>query len=77
MSTTTGPTKVSLNMPPRAVLAVELVAEGTGVSRTDTINRAVQFYAAVTGLRWWAAVGVLWRERRVLRRERRAARRAG
>lgn len=38
-------TKISLNMIPRAVAAIEQAADITGDSRTDVINRAVQLYA--------------------------------
>lgn len=38
-------TKVSANIVPRAMAALELASELTGDSRTDVINRAIQVYA--------------------------------
>ncbi|WP_030434921.1 hypothetical protein [Actinoplanes subtropicus] len=38
-------TKVSANFQRRAVVAMEVASEVTGDSRTDVLNRAVQFYA--------------------------------
>jgi hypothetical protein len=40
-------TKVSVNFTARSVIALDAAAANTGESRTDTINRAVQLYAAV------------------------------
>jgi len=44
-------TKVSFNAIPTAVRAIEIAAELTGDTRTDTINRAVQLYAFVEKIR--------------------------
>ena len=71
MTTTTDetlPTKVSFNACDRAVTAMELAAEATGLSRTDTLNRAIQLYATIVHLGPWAAARVVWRERAILRR---------
>ena len=38
-------TKVSANFVPRAIVALDVAGEVTGDSRTDVLNRAVQFYA--------------------------------
>lgn len=38
-------TKVSANFQRRAVAALEVASDVTGDSRTDVLNRAVQFYA--------------------------------
>lgn len=38
-------TKVTVNLVPRAVDALNAAAEQTGDSRTDTVNRALQMYA--------------------------------
>lgn len=38
-------TKLSLNMCPRAMTAIEVAADLTGDSQTDVVNRAVQLYA--------------------------------
>lgn len=40
-------TKVTVNLLPRTVAALEQASESTGDSKTDTINRAVQLYAWV------------------------------
>jgi hypothetical protein len=40
-------TKVTLNLTPKAAQAVLKVAELTGDTRTDIINRAVQVYAEI------------------------------
>jgi hypothetical protein len=44
------PTKVSANLVPRAVAALDLASEITGDSRTDVLNRAVQVYAYLVGM---------------------------
>lgn len=61
-------TKVSFSAIPRAVAAMELTAEYAGLSRTDTLNRAIQLYAAIIGLSPWQALLLVWRERATLRR---------
>lgn len=42
-----GLTRVTVNLSRQAVQALEAVSEGTGYSKTDTINRALQLYAIV------------------------------
>lgn len=61
-------TKISFNAIPRAVTAMELAADNAGLTRTDTLNRAIQLYAAVTGRPLWTALLIVWRERANLRR---------
>lgn len=47
----TGPlTRLSVNLLPRAVAALDFAVELTGDSRTDTTNRALQVYAFVSDL---------------------------
>jgi hypothetical protein len=60
-------TKVSFNAIPRAVTAMELAATNAGLSRTDTLNRAIQLYAAVTRRPLWTALRIVCRERATLR----------
>jgi hypothetical protein len=38
-------TRLSVNLTPRADAALELAVQLTGDSKTDTVNRALQFYA--------------------------------
>jgi hypothetical protein len=38
-------TKLSVNLVPRALVALQLAAQTTGNSQTDTVNRALQIYA--------------------------------
>ena len=38
-------TRLTVNLIPKADAALELAARVTGLSRTDTVNRALQFYA--------------------------------
>ncbi|MEV4123364.1 hypothetical protein [Micromonospora sp. NPDC049645] len=40
-------TKVTVNLLPRTMAALEEVSESTGDNKTETINRAVQLYAWV------------------------------
>ncbi len=70
-------TKVGFDATPRTVTALESTADRIGLSKTDTANRAIQLYAAVTGMGLLNAVRVLYGERLALRRiaaEERAAR---
>lgn len=43
-------TKLSVNMTARAMTSLEQAAALTGDSRTDTVNRAMQVYAAIVAL---------------------------
>lgn len=61
------PIKVSFNALPRAVTAMDRAAANTGLTRTDALNRAIQLYAAITGLGFWASVRLVWREMNTLR----------
>lgn len=47
MTDTAGLTRLTVNLVPRALAALDLAAEHTGDSRTDIVNRALQVYAAV------------------------------
>lgn len=38
-------TKITINLAPKAVKALEEVADATGDTKTESINRAVQIYA--------------------------------
>lgn len=40
-------TRLTVNLTPRSHAAMYAAAEVTGLSKTDTVNRALQFYAAV------------------------------
>lgn len=40
-------TKLTVNLVPRAVAALQAAAETTGDTRTDTVNRALQMYATL------------------------------
>lgn len=40
-------TKLTVNLTPASVAALNATAELTGLSRTDCVNRALQLYAAV------------------------------
>lgn len=44
-----GLTRVTVNLIPRAAQALDHLAALTGDTKTDTINRAIQFYAALEG----------------------------
>jgi hypothetical protein len=48
--------------------ALNLAADNSGLSRTDTLNRAVQVYAGITRLGLWSAVRMLLAERAAVRR---------
>ena len=61
-------TEISFNAVPRAITAMELAAENAGLSRTDTLNRAIQLYAAITRRPLWTALRIVWRERATVRR---------
>jgi hypothetical protein len=61
-------TKVSFNAVPRAVTALEVVAEHAQLSRTDTLNRAIQAYAGITRMSLWQAFRLVLAERAALRR---------
>jgi hypothetical protein len=41
----TEPTKLTVNLTPRAISAMKMGAVLTGDTRTDTVNRALQVYA--------------------------------
>ena len=45
-----GLTRVTVNLTPRAVAAMESLSRKTGLGKTDTINRALQVYALVEEL---------------------------
>jgi hypothetical protein len=60
-------TKLTVNLVPNAMAALDRAALVTGDTRTDTVNRALQAYAAIidasnedkpTELRWSATAGV-------------------
>lgn len=40
-------TKMTVNLAPNAVAALEAAAETEGLTRTDVVNRALQFWAMV------------------------------
>jgi hypothetical protein len=40
-------TRLTVNLTPRSVKALHVAAEMTELSRTDTVNRALQIYAAM------------------------------
>jgi hypothetical protein len=42
-----GLTRVTVNLTPRAIAALERACRATGDTKTDTINRALQVYAVV------------------------------
>lgn len=63
-----GPTKLSLYVIPHAMTALRVAADQTGLSRTDTANRALQVYATLIGVPWWRAIQVLFQERAQLRK---------
>ncbi|MCE4946033.1 MULTISPECIES: hypothetical protein [Streptomyces] len=41
----TGPTRITVNLAPKAAAALEQAVKLTGDTKTDTINRALQIYA--------------------------------
>lgn len=45
-----GLTRVTVNLTRPAVQAMDALSEGTGNSKTDTINRALQIYALIHGI---------------------------
>lgn len=45
MDEPTGLTKLTVNLVPRAVVALNRAAEISGDNKTDTVNRALQLYA--------------------------------
>lgn len=53
---TAGLTKVTVNLTEGSMDALDTTADALGDSRTDTVNRAVQLYAAVTALQVGAKV---------------------
>lgn len=61
-------TKVSFNAHPRAVTAINMAADHAQLPCTDILNRAVQVYAGIIELSWWAALRVLFAERVAVRR---------
>jgi hypothetical protein len=61
-------TKVSFNALPRTVTAMDLAADAAGLSRTDTLNRAIQLYAATAHGSLWTAIRIIRLERATLRR---------
>lgn len=61
-------TKVSFNAVPNAMTALGVAADNAGLSRTDTLNRAVQTYAGMTTFGLWRAIRLLLSERKAVRR---------
>lgn len=45
-----GLTRVTVNLTPRSITALERTSRATGDTKTDTINRALQVYALVQEL---------------------------
>lgn len=60
--------KVSFNATGRAVAALQSAADHANLSRTDTLNRAVQVYAGITRLSLWQAIRLVLAERATVRR---------
>lgn len=60
-------TKVSFNASPNAMTALNTAADHANLSRTDTLNRAVQVYAGLTRLSLWQAFRLLLAERATVR----------
>lgn len=61
-------TKLSFNAHTRTMTALETTADYANLSRTDTLNRAIQVYADITRFSLWQALRVLLSERAVVRR---------
>jgi hypothetical protein len=60
--------KVRFYAAPRTMTALTVLTGRTGLTNTDTLNRATQAYASLTGLPLWQAVRVLLFERAAVRR---------
>ena len=62
------PTKITFNAIPNAMTALNGAADHAKLNRTDTLNRAIQFYAALTRGSLWRAFRLLLVERANVRR---------
>lgn len=55
-------TRLTVNLTPRAAEALDRTADRLGDTKTDTVNRALQLYALVTGMSGSEVVAVMVRD---------------